>query len=108
MPECALAGIRVVELGEGVSAPFCGKLFADFGADVVKVESPAGDVARRWGPFPKDQPHPEKSGLFHFLNTNKRSVTVDMEDPEGRARLLRLLAGADVLIENQLPGRWRE
>jgi len=108
MPEGALAGIRVVELGEGVSAAFCAKLFADFGADVVKAEPPGGDVTRRWGPFPQDRPHPEKSGLFHFLNTNKRSILLDPGGPEGRAGLLRLVAEADVLIENFLPARWRE
>jgi crotonobetainyl-CoA:carnitine CoA-transferase CaiB-like acyl-CoA transferase len=64
MPGGALEGIRVLELGEGVSAPFCAKLFADYGADVIKVEPPGGDVTRRWGPFPADRPHPEKSGLF--------------------------------------------
>jgi crotonobetainyl-CoA:carnitine CoA-transferase CaiB-like acyl-CoA transferase len=56
-PAGALDGIKVVELGEMVSAPFCARLFADYGADVVKVERPEGDVARRWGPFPADEPH---------------------------------------------------
>jgi crotonobetainyl-CoA:carnitine CoA-transferase CaiB-like acyl-CoA transferase len=65
-------------------------------------------VARHWGPFPGDAPHPEKSGLFHFLNTNKRSLTLDMDTADGRERLLRLVAGADVLVENSLPRQWRE
>ena len=56
----ALEGVRVVELGQMVSAPYCAKLFADYGADVVKVEPLAGDTARTWGPFPGDVPHPEK------------------------------------------------
>ena len=68
----ALHGITVLELGELVSAPYCGKLFADYGADVVKVEPPSGDLSRTWGPYPGDTPHPEKSGLFFFLNTRKR------------------------------------
>ena len=72
MSEGALEGIRVIELGQQVSAPYCSRLFADYGADVIKVESPDGDVVRRWGPFPGDISHPEKSGFFHFLNTNKR------------------------------------
>jgi benzylsuccinate CoA-transferase BbsF subunit len=105
--EGALQGIRVVELGQAVSAPYCAKLFADYGADVVKVEPPEGDVARRWGPFPGDVPHPEKSGLFHFLNTNKRGVTLDVAGAAGRERLLALLRHADVLIENHPPARMR-
>ena len=71
----ALAGIRVVELAQMVSGPYCAKLLADFGADVVKVEPPPdGDAARRWGPFPGNVPNPEASGLHQFLNTNKRGV----------------------------------
>jgi len=108
MSEGALAGIRVVEFGEMVSAPYCAKLFSDFGADVIKVELPGGDTARSWGPFPQDRPHPEKSGIFHFLNTNKRSVALDPAEADGREALLGLLADADVLIENFLPKRWRE
>jgi benzylsuccinate CoA-transferase BbsF subunit len=107
MAERALEGIRVVELGQLVSAPYCARLFADFGADVVKVEPPEGDPARRWGPFPGDVPHPEKSGLHHFLNTNKRCVTLDPGTAAGRERLLGLLREADVLVENQAPGRMR-
>jgi len=108
MAEGALSGIQVIELGQRVSAPYCGKLFADYGADVIKVEPLEGDVARRWGPFPQDRPHPEKSGLFHFLNTNKRSVVLDIEDNAGRERLLRLAGSADVLVENHLPRQWRK
>ena len=68
-----LEGIRVLELGEHVSAPFCAKLLADYGADVIKVEPPGeGDVARRTGPFAGDNPHPEKSIPFLYLNANKR------------------------------------
>jgi crotonobetainyl-CoA:carnitine CoA-transferase CaiB-like acyl-CoA transferase len=105
MSRGALDGIHAVELGHGVSAPYCAKLFADYGADVVKVESVAGDVTRTWGPFPGDVPHPEKSGLFFFLNTNKRGVCIDVEAEAGRDVLRRLLERADVLIENLLPPR---
>ena len=104
----ALEGIKVVELGQRVSAPYCAKLFADYGADVVKVEPPGGDVARRWGPFPGDVPHPEKSGLYHFLNTNKRGITLDVTRAGERDRLLEILKDADVLIENNAPARMRE
>jgi crotonobetainyl-CoA:carnitine CoA-transferase CaiB-like acyl-CoA transferase len=109
MPDGALEGIVVVELGQGVSAPYCAKLFADYGAEVIKVEPPeGGDVARRWGPFPDDQAHPEKSGLFHLLNTNKSGITLDVSAGAGRDLLLRLLAQADVLIENGSPASMRE
>ncbi len=104
----ALEGIRVIELGDRVSAPYCAKLFADYGADVVKVEPPGGDVARSWGPFPKDAPDPEASGLFHFLNTNKRSVVLDLESEADRERFRALIDDADVLIENQRPEWLRE
>ena len=67
----ALAGIKVLEFGQMVSAPFCAKLFGDYGAEIIKVESPAGDAARRTGPFPQDVPHPEKSGLYFINNTSK-------------------------------------
>jgi len=107
MADGALAGIRVVELGQNVSAPYCAKLFADYGADVVKVEPITGDASRTWGPFPGDVPHPEKSGLFFFLNTNKRSLALDVVTARGRGLLLELLADADVLIENQLPPQMR-
>jgi len=108
MPEGALDGLRVIELGEQVSAPYCAKLFADFGADVIKVERPGtGDVTRAWGPFPHDEPDPEKSGLFFFLNTNKRGATLDVRTARGREVFLDLLRDADVLIENQRPAEMR-
>jgi len=106
--EGALAGIRVVELGQMVSAPYCAKLFADFGADVVKVEPPPGDAARHWGPFPGDVPNPEASGLYQILNTNKRGVTLDVATDAGRDVLLRLMEHADVLIENNPPAWMRQ
>lgn len=86
-----------------VSAPYTAKLFADYGADVLKVEMPAGDVARAWGPFLDGQPHAEKSGLFFFLNTNKRSLALDVTSSQGRRIFLDLVATADVLIENNRP-----
>lgn len=111
MQRNALEGVRVLEFGVGVSAPFCAKLFADYGADVIKVELPGGDMTRRWGPFPGDRPHPEKSGLFFFLNTNKRGVTLDVANNEAdRASFLRLVQWADVLVENHPPEylrRWQ-
>jgi len=106
----ALSGIRVIELGQMVSAPYCARLFADLGADVVKVEPPEGDLARRIGPFPGGEPHIEKSGLFFINNTSKRGVTCRVGTDEGRELFLELLTTADVLIENNLPRQmqaWR-
>jgi crotonobetainyl-CoA:carnitine CoA-transferase CaiB-like acyl-CoA transferase len=100
----ALHGITVLDIGEHVSAPYCAKLLADYGADVVKVEPPGGDPSRTWGPFPADVPHPEKSGLFFFLNTNKRGITLDPTTPRGRDLFLQLAAQADVVVENHKPG----
>jgi crotonobetainyl-CoA:carnitine CoA-transferase CaiB-like acyl-CoA transferase len=101
-----LGHIRVVELGELVAGPYAAKLLADLGAEVVKVEPPGlGDPARRRGPFPGDGPDQEQSGLFLYMNTNKRGVTLDLERPRGRELLWRLLGWADVLVENLGPGR---
>ncbi len=99
----ALAGIKVLDFGQMVSAPYCAKLFSDFGAEVIKVEPLQGDAARATGPFPGDQPHPEKSGLYFINNTNKRGITCNVAHPAGRDLFDRLLAWADVLIENNLP-----
>ena len=107
MGDGALEGVRVIEFGQMASAPYCAKLFADFGADVIKVEPVVGDVARRWGPFPNDEPDPEKSGLFFFMNTNKRGVTLDVTTAHGREMFLELLKGADILIENNPPAQMR-
>jgi crotonobetainyl-CoA:carnitine CoA-transferase CaiB-like acyl-CoA transferase len=104
-----LLGVRVIDLSEGVAGPFATKQLADLGADVIKIERPGGDPARRLGPFPGDIPHPEKSGLFVHLNTNKRSVVVDPATPSGREIVLRLAARADALVESFPPGtlqRW--
>ena len=99
-----LAGVSVVELGEGVAAPYAGKLLADFGADVIKIEKPGeGDRTRRHGPFPGDQPHLERSGLFLSLNGNKRGITLDVGLPSGRQVLERLLQTADVLLHHNTP-----
>jgi crotonobetainyl-CoA:carnitine CoA-transferase CaiB-like acyl-CoA transferase len=97
------AAIRVVECGEGISAAFGAKMLADIGAEVIKVEPLAGDLTRRRGPFPDDQPDPEKSGIFIYLNSNKRGVVADLKSPQGRERLSRLLENTDILIHNIPP-----
>ena len=93
-----LSDLRVIECAEGVAGPYCGKLLADLGADVVKVEPPAGDSSRRFGPFPGDRPHLERSGQFLYLNANKRGITLDIGHAGGIEALTRLAADADVLI----------
>lgn len=101
MAELALEGLKVVEVGDFISAPYAGKLLADLGADVIKVERPgSGDSARQHGPFRNDEPHPERSGLFLFLNANKRSVTLDPSTKDGRALFNDLVGWADVLVHN--------
>ena len=96
----ALEGLRVVETGDFISAAYAGKLLADLGADVIKVEPPEGDSARRHGPFAGDVSDPEQSGLFLFLNTNKRSVVLDLESEAGRERLRALAREADIVVHN--------
>lgn len=98
----ALDDLVVLELATGVAGPYCGKLLAGLGAQVVKLEPPGGDPTRREGPFPGDQPHPERSGLFLHLNTSKQSVLLDWSG-SWREQLERLLAGADVLLLSSRP-----
>ncbi len=88
-----------------VAAAYAAKLMADLGAEVIKVEEPGGDTARRRGPYPDQVPHPEKSGLFLYLNTNKLGVTLNLQIAEGQDLLQRLLQDADLLIHNYPPAR---
>lgn len=91
-----LEGVRVVDLSRAMAGPYCTALLADLGADILKVESlNGGDVARQWPPFEGDH-----SLYFDSVNRNKRSICVDFYAPEGREILDRLIAGADVLVEN--------
>ena len=101
----ALAGVRVLEYCHGLSGPFCTKLMADLGAEVVHIEPPGtGDDTRRLPPFAGDVPHPEKSGLFLFLNTNKLGITLDPCVPAGPEIFRRLASTVDVLVEDWPPG----
>ncbi len=96
----ALDGIKVVELATMVSGPYCGKLLADMGANVIKVEPPGGDPSRQCGPFPESGPCLERSALFLYNNTSKRGVTLNLDSSEGLEAFKRLLRWADVLIDN--------
>lgn len=96
-----LDGIRVLELGDMVSASYAAKLLADLGADVIKIETPDGDRARRYGPFPPGAADdPEQSGLFLGLNTNKRSRVLDLDAGDDVATLHELVAQADIVLHN--------
>jgi crotonobetainyl-CoA:carnitine CoA-transferase CaiB-like acyl-CoA transferase len=96
----AMAGLRVIDLTRVLGGPYCTQILADHGADVIKVEPPAGDEVRDWGPpF-----HGEDAAYFIGINRNKRSIGLDLASPGGREVLLKLLDGADVLIENFKPG----
>jgi crotonobetainyl-CoA:carnitine CoA-transferase CaiB-like acyl-CoA transferase len=100
----ALSTLKIVEIGEMVSAPYATKLMADLGAEVIKIERPAaGDRSRTRGPFPGDRAHTEKSGLFLYLNANKYGVTLDLSASEGMGLLEQLAATADVVIHNVPP-----
>ena len=104
MEEKALGGVRVLELASLVSGPYCTKLLADLGAEVIKIEKPgAGDEARGRGPFPNDTPHPERSGLFLYLNTNKLGITLNVSTPTGKRVFKELVKRADILVEDNPP-----
>ncbi|MGE0826301.1 MAG: CaiB/BaiF CoA transferase family protein [Candidatus Binatia bacterium] len=107
-PPGPLHGIRVIECGNMVSAAYAAKLMADLGADVIKVEDPQGDETRRRGPYPGDVPHPEKSGTFLYLNTNKLGVTLNLRTVKGQELLRRLVADADLLVHNYSPSEMPE
>ena len=100
MSQEPLHDIRVLEVGRGVASAFAARMLADEGADVIKVEPPAGDDARQRGPFPGGQPDPEQSGLFLALNTNKRGVCLDLDSEDARAELHALLEQADILVHD--------
>lgn len=97
----ALAGIRVVDLTRVLGGPYCTMILSDHGAEVIKLEPPQGDEVRDWGP-----PFNEDGDASYFVgvNRNKKSVGLDLSKPEGKAVLLKLLEGADVLVENFKPG----
>ena len=95
-----LAGLKVVELGTLIAGPFCTRIMAEFGAEVVKVESPdGGDPLRKWRNLY------EGTSLWWFVQArNKKSVTANLKHPDGCAFVRRLIAGADILVENFRPG----
>ena len=100
----ALSGVMVLDLTHHIAGPYCTRLLAGMGADVVKVEKPGvGDVARGIGPFPNDEPHLERSGLFLYLNANKKSITLNLKTATGVKIFKELVKDADVIVENFEP-----
>ncbi len=90
-----LDGIRIIDLTQAYSGPFCTMHLADHGAEVIKVESPAGDQCRTWGPFKN-----ESSAYFAYINRNKRGLVLDLKKESGKMALWKLIASADVVCEN--------
>ncbi len=103
MSQGALEGVKVLDLTHHIAGPYCTKLLADFGADVVKVERVEGDPARRFLPFFHDEIGPDNSLLFLYLNTNKQGVTLNLNTSQGLNMLKELARDSDVLVENFAP-----
>lgn len=105
----ALSDVRVIDLTHYIAGPYATRLLAQLGADVVKIEPPSGEGGRRLGPHGEapagsSARAPDRGGLFAFLNADKLGVTLNLKDGRGRELLHRLLAGADLLYENFMPG----
>ena len=99
--EGVLSVINFLDLSQGVAGPYCAKLLAGLGADVIKVEPPGtGDTSRQSGPFLGNRPEPKSSALFSYLNTSKKSVTLDPGIPRQAEVLKRLAQDCDILVEN--------
>tara|TARA_Y100001934_G_scaffold282631_1_gene397339 strand:+ start:30087 stop:31298 length:1212 start_codon:yes stop_codon:yes gene_type:complete len=96
----ALSGVTVLDLTQMMSGPFCTMMLADQGADVIKIEPPTGEVARGYGPFLDDDEDRHYGGYFQSINRNKRSISIDLKTEAGCAVFRRLVADADVVIEN--------
>src|SRR5437868_3530632 len=109
MQQQALSDLKILEYGQLASAPYCAKLMADLGAEVIKVESPdSGDEARRRGPFYGDTPHPERSGMFLYYNTNKLGITLNLEEPAGQQIFRDLIRQTDIFLHNLTPRRMEQ
>ncbi|MBN1613134.1 MAG: CoA transferase [Deltaproteobacteria bacterium] len=105
MKDTALEGVKIIEYCRTVTGAYATKIMADLGAEVIKIEPPGvGDDARRKAPFPGDVPHPEKSGLFLYLNSNKMGVTLDPKKGTGAEIFKKMIEDADVLVEDGSPG----
>jgi len=101
--DTALGDLRVLDLA-GPMGLYCTKQLADLGANVIKVEPPDGDPTRAIGPFYHDEPHPEKSLYWFHFNTSKKSITLNIESPDGKAIFKKLAKTADIIVETFKPG----
>lgn len=104
IPPGALDGMRVIDLTQVLAGPFCTQILADHGAEVLKVEPLKGDETRKLGPYRADDELREISGYYQSVNRNKKSIALDLKAPEGREVLLKLIDGADALVENSRGG----
>lgn len=95
-----LAGVKVLDLSQMLAGPYCSMMLSDMGAEVIKIEPPAGDQTRKQGPYFEDDEQRHYGGYFHSVNRNKASITLDLKKPAGRDVLLRMVEDADVLLEN--------
>lgn len=98
-------GVKVLDLSEDIAGSFCARLLGDYGADVLKLEPPAGAALRKMGPFFGDDPHGEKSLFYLVMNLNKKGATLNLETATGRSLLKQLAQHVDVIIEADRPGR---
>jgi CoA:oxalate CoA-transferase len=104
-----LNGVKIIEHGNLISGPYCAKILADLGAEVIKIEKPCcGDDSRRTEPFLKDIPGTERSGLFQYLNMNKLGITLNPGTTTGRKIFSELLKNADIFVENNFPKRMEQ
>ena len=103
-----LQGLKVVELARILAGPWAGQVLADLGAEVIKVEAPEGDDTRRWGPPFIERGEERSAAYFHSTNRGKQSVLADFRDPDDCAMVRRLVAEADILIENFKVGGLRK
>ena len=99
-----LKGIKVLDLGHYIAGPYCGKLMADMGAEVIKIEPPSGEPGRRLAPFIQDKPSLDSSLPFFYLNSNKKGITINLKTENGISILKDFIKKTDVIIENFSPG----
>src|SRR3954462_8817951 len=103
MPVLPLSELRVVEIGSGDALGYCGKLFADFGAEVIKIEPPGGDAARKLEPLVDTGDGHRENAVFAWLNTGKHSITADLDSTGDVANVGKLLSTADLLLDARAP-----